>query len=69
MADVKPYILFLIIILRDVIVQVADVMATYLADVIAIVVWDGVYTHILICIVMLLSARCYCQIFFNCGRC
>ena len=37
MADVKPYMLFLIIILTDVIVKVADVMATYLADVIAIV--------------------------------
>ena len=38
MADIKPYILCLIIIvLTDVIVKVADVMATYLADVIAIV--------------------------------
>ena len=31
MADVKPYILFLIIILTDVIFKVADVMATYVA--------------------------------------
>ena len=36
MADVKPYILFLVIISTDVIVKVADVIATYLADVIAI---------------------------------
>ena len=65
MADVKPYILFLIIILTDVNVKVADVMATYLADVIAIVVWDGVITHILICIVMLLSGICNCQEFLT----
>ena len=33
--------------LTDVIVKVADVKATFLADVIAIVMWDGVNTHIL----------------------
>ena len=30
------------------IVKVADVMATFLADVIAIVMWDSIITHILI---------------------
>ena len=34
--------------LTDVIVKVADVKASNLADVIAIVIWDGVNTHILI---------------------
>ena len=34
--------------LTDVIVKVVDVMATFLADIIAIVMWDGVITHILI---------------------
>ena len=39
--------LFLIIALTDVIVKVtvADFIATFLADVIAINVWDGVTTH------------------------
>ena len=46
--------------MTDVVVKMADVKAMYLADVIAIVMWDGVITHILI---LLLSGRCYCHRF------
>ena len=50
MADVKPFDVVLIVLLTDVIVKmnVADLVATFvLADVIAIVMWDGVLTHLL----------------------
>ena len=36
---------WLVILLTDVIVKVADVKATFLADVIAIFMWDDVVAH------------------------
>ena len=57
-------ILFLIIILTDVIVKVADFIATYFGRCYCHFMWYDVITHNLICIMMFLSGRCYCQRFF-----